>query len=148
MARHALTTGQTKRISHPDDEDNPTVYIIQALSARASAHVKDQTIQTKAVKAEKEGENPTVTVNTLIGTSGLLTLELGLVGVENIISPETGKAVNLLDKRSVSLGAGALWSCADPSIIDAIPELDRAWLTEQIRDFSNAGAEEVKNSTE
>jgi hypothetical protein len=134
MARKAFVAGATKRISHPDDKDNPTIYIIQALPYRVTNWIRDNAFTTL----------PGIGSHFHAGRTAQMNLQAGLLGIENLLGPD-GKAVEI-KTTTIDLAGGGKHTCVDPTALDLLTMEDAAWLSDQIIHFSTATEEEVKKS--
>ncbi len=134
MARKAFISGATKRISHPDDTENPTVYIIQAIPFRVTNWIRDNSFTTI----------PGQGVQFNAGRSTSLSLQVGLSGIENLLDAE-GKPV-AIEQTVIPLAGGGKHVCVAESVLDLIPPSDATWLTLQIAKFTGVTEDEVKKS--
>lgn len=134
MARKAFISGATKRISHPDDKDNPTIYIIQSIPFRVTNWVRDNAFTTV----------PGVGMHFNAGRSASLSLQAGLQGIENLLGAD-GKPV-AIEQTVIALAGGGKHVCVSESALDLIPPEDATWLTLEIAKFTNVVEDEVKKS--
>lgn len=134
MARKAFISGATKRISHPDDTENPTIYTIQAIPYRVTNWVRDNSFV--AV--------PGVGVQFHAGRSASLSLQVGLQAVENLLGPD-GEPVKI-ESTVIALNGGGKHVCVAESALDLLPPGDATWLTLEIQKFSGVVEDEVKKS--
>lgn len=134
MARKAFISGATKRISHPDDTENPTIYTIQAIPYRVTNWVRDNSFV--AV--------PGVGVQFHAGRSAALSLQVGLLGVENLLGADDQPVK--IDTTVIHLNGNGKHVCVSETVLDLIPPSDTTWLTLEIQKFSGVSEEEVKKS--
>lgn len=128
MARKAFVAGAEKRISHPDDKENPTVYVIQAIPFRIRSWISDQAMEV--------GSNHYAS-----GKIAALGLQAGLKNIENLLD-EGGNAIPI--STSHIKANGLTHECIDVKHLDQIPPGDVAWLQSELLKFTTTSEDEVK----
>jgi hypothetical protein len=142
MPLTALVTAKQHRVPYGDDKEDPTVFVFQAISARAMAYIRDATVSVSFGTGEEANLGNT-SVQTKSGLSILLTAQFGLIDIENFLDAN-GKPMKI-KTTVVDLGQGQKWKCVAPEVLDMLPDGVRSWCANQVQRLSQPSEEEVKN---
>lgn len=148
MSRTALILHRRKVILAEDqspDDPKALKFHIQALSPRAQAHIRDLSVDIQVLPNPETKELEAVAVNKP-GIAILLTAQLGLVDIENLIDPESETGEALKFKTHVMQAGGAPWTHIDPAAIDRLTSEDHVYIATQVNRLTSGKADDAGKS--
>lgn len=138
MAIRALNLHTTKKISHPNDTESPTVWEIGAIDTRTLAKLNDAAL---VVGMDPNQPDADADIKLANKTLAFETVQFGLRGWENFIN-DNGDIQYATESRVIG---AKKYEVAKGDLISFIPEDVVQWLADEIKKINNVGKVEAKN---
>ena len=138
MAIRALNLHTTKKISHPDDKDEPTIFEIGAIDTRTLSKLNDAALVVGMDPNQPDAEADVKLANK---TLAFETVQFGLRGWENL---RDDKGDIKFETESRVIGAKK-YEIAKGDLVSLIPEDVVQWLSDEIKKLNNVSKTEAGN---
>jgi hypothetical protein len=137
MAIKALNLHMTKEISHPDDSDDPTIWIIGAVDSRTFGHLSD-----KSLVVGVDANNPDGDADVKLARNNLAfeVVQAGLKGWKNFLD-EKGDVPFKTERKTIG---SRVYEVVSGDTLSRIPGNVLRWLADEIMTMNSLGADEGK----